>query len=179
MNSQIPTTVKNHVKVSPANAREIYDAGRYCNINTDMNLLPYILIVSFFCFVEILARSECETQRKKAFKEKQKWIPACTESGTFEEMQCHEGTTECFCVNSDGTRVTEPNTSLKTCKCHIHRYNKASRKLVGGYMPQCEEDGTYKKKQCHAGTGSCFCVDENGKRNNKTLDSCSPVEIKF
>ena len=34
--------------------------------------------------------------------------------------------------------------------------------LIGEFIPQCEEDGSYAPMQCWASTGYCWCVDENG-----------------
>ena len=33
---------------------------------------------------------------------------------------------------------------------------------IGRFVPQCKDDGSFKEKQCHASTGQCWCVDENG-----------------
>ncbi|GFT22713.1 hypothetical protein NPIL_677161 [Nephila pilipes] len=44
--------------------------------------------------------------------------------------------------------------------------------LIGNYHPQCEEDGTYSRVQCHGGMGYCWCVDENGVKNDKSIDNC-------
>ena len=34
--------------------------------------------------------------------------------------------------------------------------------VVGIYSPQCNEDGSWKKLQCHGSTGFCWCVDSEG-----------------
>ena len=34
--------------------------------------------------------------------------------------------------------------------------------LIGEFVPQCEEDGSYSPVQCWSSTGYCWCVDENG-----------------
>ena len=34
--------------------------------------------------------------------------------------------------------------------------------LIGEFIPQCEEDGSYANMQCWLSTGYCWCVDENG-----------------
>ena len=31
---------------------------------------------------------------------------------------------------------------------------------VGGYTPECRDNGDYLKKQCHGSTGYCWCVEE-------------------
>ena len=35
--------------------------------------------------------------------------------------------------------------------------------LLGAFVPECKEDGSYKEKQCHGSTGHCWCVDQSGK----------------
>ena len=39
----------------------------------------------------------------------------------------------------------------------------ANKGLIGSYIPQCTESGDYEAMQCHASTGYCWCVDENGE----------------
>ena len=34
--------------------------------------------------------------------------------------------------------------------------------LIGEFIPQCEDDGSYSPIQCWSSTGYCWCVDENG-----------------
>ena len=34
--------------------------------------------------------------------------------------------------------------------------------LIGEFVPQCEEDGSYSSTQCWGSTGDCWCVDEYG-----------------
>ena len=34
--------------------------------------------------------------------------------------------------------------------------------LIGEFVPQCEEDGSYASTQCSGSTGYCWCVDEYG-----------------
>lgn len=31
------------------------------------------------------------------------------------------------------------------------------------FVPECEDDGTFKPKQCHALVSQCWCVDDRGK----------------
>ena len=33
---------------------------------------------------------------------------------------------------------------------------------IGRFVPQCKPDGSFENKQCHASTGQCWCVDNNG-----------------
>ena len=32
--------------------------------------------------------------------------------------------------------------------------------MIGSFVVSCEEDGSFKKRQCHGSTGYCWCVDE-------------------
>ena len=34
--------------------------------------------------------------------------------------------------------------------------------LIGEFVPQCEEDGSFASTQCWGSTGYCWCVDEYG-----------------
>ncbi|GBN06703.1 hypothetical protein AVEN_228857-1 [Araneus ventricosus] len=42
-------------------------------------------------------------------------------------------------------------------------------RLIGNYHPQCNEDGTYSRVQCHGDMGYCWCVDENGNKTGENL----------
>ena len=46
--------------------------------------------------------------------------------------------------------------------------NGKKRPLLGAFMPQCNEDGSYKEVQCHGSTGYCWCVDKNGNKKEGT-----------
>ena len=44
--------------------------------------------------------------------------------------------------------------------CEQVQANEAG--LIGEFVPQCEEDGSYASTQCWGSTGECWCVDEYG-----------------
>ncbi|KAM6136696.1 testican-3 isoform 2-T2 [Phoenicopterus ruber ruber] len=39
---------------------------------------------------------------------------------------------------------------------------QGGKKLLGQYIPLCDEDGYYKPSQCHGSVGQCWCVDRYG-----------------
>lgn len=39
--------------------------------------------------------------------------------------------------------------------------------MPGAFIPQCDDDGYYRPKQCWGSTGSCWCVDKFGKKLQK------------
>ncbi|KAF5902232.1 testican-3 isoform X1 [Clarias magur] len=51
------------------------------------------------------------------------------------------------------------------CQAKITKIHKqqARKKLLGQYMPSCDDDGFYKPHQCHGSSGQCWCVDRYGK----------------
>ena len=40
--------------------------------------------------------------------------------------------------------------------------------LIGAFIPQCEEDGSYSEVQCHGSAGYCWCVDGEGNKRLET-----------
>ncbi|GFQ94419.1 uncharacterized protein TNCT_239591 [Trichonephila clavata] len=94
--------------------------------------------------------------------------PKCDEKGKYLFMQCFKGSKFCACFSKRGFPITPPLSFLKSCKCLVKKNKKESSGMIGGYVPQCEEDGTFKKQQCHYSTGYCYCADPyTGKRTTK------------
>ncbi|XP_077095215.1 nidogen-2 isoform X11 [Siphateles boraxobius] len=112
------------------------------------------------------------------------FIPQCDEEGQYRSQQCHGSTGHCWCVDSRGqeragTR-TPPGTPRMNCdepgrpktNCEQHRDSLQSGNsgvsLVGGFIPQCDEEGQYRSQQCHGSTGHCWCVDSRGQERAGT-----------
>ncbi|XP_077095209.1 nidogen-2 isoform X6 [Siphateles boraxobius] len=112
------------------------------------------------------------------------FIPQCDEEGQYRSQQCHGSTGHCWCVDSRGqeragTR-TPPGTPTINCDepgrpkthCEQHRESLQSESggvpLVGGFLPQCDEEGQYRSQQCHGSTGHCWCVDSRGQERAGT-----------
>ncbi|XP_058254729.1 nidogen-2 isoform X2 [Hemibagrus wyckioides] len=115
------------------------------------------------------------------------FIPECDEEGRYRSLQCHSSTGHCWCVDSRGQeRVgtrTPPGTQPTDCDapvhperpktaCEEHRDSVKARVnslgIVGAFIPQCDEEGRYKSKQCHGSTGHCWCVDSAGQERAGT-----------
>ncbi|KAK9878499.1 hypothetical protein WA026_022395 [Henosepilachna vigintioctopunctata] len=69
------------------------------------------------------------------------------------------------CSNGCGTQCVDP--LLYTACQHKrtlsqHQAHDSGIPLNRVYIPSCNEDGTFASKQCHPGTGQCWCVDQNG-----------------
>lgn len=50
------------------------------------------------------------------------------------------------------------------CKAELSSINKkqSGKKLLGQYLPSCDEEGYYRSHQCHSSSGQCWCVDRYG-----------------
>ncbi|KFZ67724.1 Testican-3, partial [Podiceps cristatus] len=50
------------------------------------------------------------------------------------------------------------------CQTELSNIQKqqGGKKLLGQYIPLCDEDGYYKPSQCHGSVGQCWCVDRYG-----------------
>ncbi|RWS05719.1 U24-ctenitoxin-Pn1a-like protein [Dinothrombium tinctorium] len=68
----------------------------------------------------------------------------------------------CVCFSKSGRILRQPTRKLVDCKCVQHQHEVNKTRLIGTVVPQCEEDGTYSRKQCHLETGYCWCTDAQG-----------------
>ncbi|XP_038950425.1 testican-3 isoform X3 [Rattus norvegicus] len=70
------------------------------------------------------------------------------------------------------------------CHTELSKIQKRQgiKKLLGQYLPLCDEDGFYKPTQCHGSVGQCWCVDRYGNevvgsRINGVADCAIDFEI--
>uniref|UniRef100_A0A4Q8K8D1 U23-Hexatoxin-Hc1a_1 n=1 Tax=Hadronyche cerberea TaxID=1107879 RepID=A0A4Q8K8D1_HADCE len=129
----------------------------------------FVICVVLVAALAVEAQTECQRQREKelAANTEIKMIPKCDENGDFEALQCFEGSKFCMCWTPSGHHVEGPSIHIKTCDCISHRERQLeyTRKgMIGTFVPQCKEDGTYAPLQCHGSTGLCWCADEKGNR---------------
>ena len=59
-----------------------------------------------------------------------------------------------------------PSSTLTPCQLQQQSAEESisNKQVLGAFVPQCQPDGSYKPVQCHALTGFCWCVDDNGTR---------------
>ncbi|XP_061840377.1 testican-3 [Nerophis lumbriciformis] len=69
------------------------------------------------------------------------------------------------------------------CRDELASINRKQmgKKLLGQYLPSCEEDGYYRSQQCHSSSGQCWCVDRYGNeragsRTHGAADCGAPLE---
>ncbi|XP_043369254.1 testican-3 isoform X6 [Dermochelys coriacea] len=70
------------------------------------------------------------------------------------------------------------------CQTELSNIQKqqGGKKLLGQYIPLCDEDGYYKPSQCHGNAGQCWCVDRygnevTGSRTNGAADCAIDLEL--
>ncbi|OQV16788.1 hypothetical protein BV898_09144 [Hypsibius exemplaris] len=81
--------------------------------------------------------------------------------GSLLPLQCHGSTGYCWCVDADGVPLTEQVRAAFNSQLQCVREREATR--VGQYEPQHDRDGRLLAKQCHGGTGACWCVNLDGR----------------
>jgi len=109
----------------------------------------------------------CSNDRENSKDVPGAFVPTCKDDGTFEEKQCHASTGHCWCVDDNGKEIegTKKAPGEGEPNCGACAMAKAAVKpgMLGAFVPTCKDDGTFEEKQCHASTGHCWCVDDNGK----------------
>ncbi|CAH1242103.1 CRIM1 [Branchiostoma lanceolatum] len=123
-------------------------------------------------------KTKCEIERDSAIPMPGAFIKQCDDKGKYRVVQCHGSTGYCFCANpNDGSIFDETGKrgqpiakqdcetywkqhGMKT-KCQQER-DKAAADLASGmvglFVKECAEDGSYRTRQCHGSTGYCYCA---------------------
>ena len=70
----------------------------------------------------ILDEFRCLEEREQALKTSNEsgipiFVPVCKENGQYVDIQCHQGTGYCWCVNLDGKPVPRSSTKYKKPNC--------------------------------------------------------------
>ena len=80
-------------------------------------------------------------------------------------------------LSTQSVRGGDNLTCMPPMPCQVAR-DSAPSGLLGAFIPECKEDGSYKEKQCHGSTGHCWCVDQSGKEIDGSRKSASEGEPK-
>eukprot|EP01063_Lacrimia_lanifica_P031447 TRINITY_DN517_c0_g2_i7.p1 TRINITY_DN517_c0_g2~~TRINITY_DN517_c0_g2_i7.p1 ORF type:complete len:682 (+),score=72.69 TRINITY_DN517_c0_g2_i7:81-2126(+) len=133
-------------------------------------------------------KSPCEQQRDSvrpgllgAF------IPHCEEDGSYKRRQCRGSTGMCWCVDPrtgeklmelarGSNAVCDISAVSKPTKPTCEEVRSKTPKLLGAFIPHCEEDGSYKRRQCHGSTGMCWCVDPGTGKKLPAIDGVNEGE---
>ncbi|XP_042900506.1 U20-hexatoxin-Hi1a [Parasteatoda tepidariorum] len=126
----------------------------------------YKLLVLFSMLGLMLAekpkKTDCEEHREREQKSNaplpMRLIPECDSKGDYKPLQCFQNSKFCSCWDKTGNPLTQPSGKIKACDCLV-KQKEAKPGLLGAFKAQCEEDGKFKKEQCHGSTGHCWCVD--------------------
>ncbi|XP_040283641.1 uncharacterized protein LOC120997603 isoform X5 [Bufo bufo] len=124
----------------------------------------------------------CMKERRKSLSGGQPlpgaFMPDCDEKGNYSPKQCHGSTGYCWCVNENGKEIsgsrTPPGQQVPTCVASVlsaetscikerQKVLGAVKPILGAFVPDCDEKGEYRPKQCHGSTGYCWCVSKDGK----------------
>ncbi|XP_067125473.1 U20-hexatoxin-Hi1a-like [Centruroides vittatus] len=121
-------------------------------------------IIIFIIYVK--GETECEKHRKREQSHDAVGlvVPECDKNGDYKGLQCHKDHSFCQCWNKKGIPLTAPSKKIKACECPRDKASAEKDVLLGSYIPQCKEDGTYERTQCWASTGTCWCVDKRGNK---------------
>nr|6O0D_A Chain A, Saxiphilin [Aquarana catesbeiana]6O0D_B Chain B, Saxiphilin [Aquarana catesbeiana]6O0E_A Chain A, Saxiphilin [Aquarana catesbeiana]6O0E_B Chain B, Saxiphilin [Aquarana catesbeiana]6O0F_A Chain A, Saxiphilin [Aquarana catesbeiana]6O0F_B Chain B, Saxiphilin [Aquarana catesbeiana]8D6U_A Chain A, Saxiphilin [Aquarana catesbeiana]8D6U_B Chain B, Saxiphilin [Aquarana catesbeiana] len=120
---------------------------------------------------------KCLKERQQALAKKMigHYIPQCDEKGNYQPQQCHGSTGHCWCVNAMGEKISGTNTppGQTRATCERHELPKCLKerqvalggdeKVLGRFVPQCDEKGNYEPQQFHGSTGYSWCVNAIGE----------------
>lgn len=110
------------------------------------------------------------------------FVPECDTDGSYKQIQCHESTGFCWCVDNYGheilgTRITGTPTCLSRRNLTVCQRDRMrglgwnGRLIYGLFMPRCRMDGSFEPIQCQESTSQCWCVDGMGNELQGTRKS--------
>ncbi|XP_048581312.1 uncharacterized protein LOC5512067 isoform X7 [Nematostella vectensis] len=175
------------------NYREIqchYAPGKQCwCVDENGNPISGTMAKSPNCTTsdEGIRLTTCQERRRKSLdssgstpRKRTSFIPQCKQDGSFDSIQCHALSAECWCVDRRGTEIPgtrtkgRPNCEKPACM-QERMYAMGDRAIPGRYVPKCTVDGRYSPMQCHYSSGYCWCVDEFGREVPNTRIQGKPI----
>ncbi|PFX15746.1 Equistatin [Stylophora pistillata] len=128
--------------------------------------------------------THCQRMHQEALRSRNKntRVPQCKLDGSFEEVQCHGISDECWCVDQQGIEIAGTRRKgplqcaglgkpLTACQKEYQKYlRRPWWQSFNRYVPRCRPDGAYEKVQCSGGV--CYCVTPQGKEipGTKTIN---------
>ncbi|XP_022806051.1 uncharacterized protein LOC111343164 [Stylophora pistillata] len=114
------------------------------------------------------------------------YIPKCKGDGSYDPVQCHVASNQCWCVDRYGNEIfgTRQTSGTPDCSDIDSKLTLCQRKRMdiiqavssfGHYVPTCSKDNSYENVQCHPSTGYCWCVDQNGNEWRGTRGKGRPL----
>ncbi|KAK6309530.1 hypothetical protein J4Q44_G00194110 [Coregonus suidteri] len=98
------------------------------------------------------------------------FVPQCDEQagGRQERAGTRKGpgTGRPKCDEPD--RPERPKTHCEQHRDGVQTTSPSGQRIVGAFVPQCDEQGLYRASQCHGSTGHCWCVDSRGQERAGT-----------
>ncbi|KAI8497121.1 hypothetical protein Bbelb_250700 [Branchiostoma belcheri] len=134
--------------------------------------------------IEKRPMSRCEKERAESRAGRGKmFVKQCAPDGSYSTMQCAWKGDFCYCAHPD-TGVLFPETRMRgqpfgcdtyyilredqRTQCEKQMFSANPDMLPGGFIKECEADGSFKKEQCNP-DGLCFCVNkETGELYGQT-----------
>ena len=100
------------------------------------------------------AAASCVDERREALGFQNQgaigvFVPQCEADGSWSSLQFHGSTGMSHCRLPEGTKVNDGSRTLRHCECPVKRHLTLNSGLIGARVPQCEENGLFKKIQCH------------------------------
>ncbi|XP_078090061.1 uncharacterized protein nid2a [Mustelus asterias] len=85
-----------------------------------------------------------------------------------------------YCISIKPELTGRPKTACEEQRDEVEAEfsPRGSRPHFGMHVPQCDEEGNFRPRQCHSSTGQCWCVDAWGREipGSRTLPGNNPPE---
>ncbi|XP_041418738.1 nidogen-1 isoform X4 [Xenopus laevis] len=113
------------------------------------------------------------------------YVDECETSQCHPDAVCYNipGSFSCHCkpgYQGNGFQCFPGEPQKTPCQLHqdsiLGSPSVRGARPVGQFLPQCDESGNYVPRQCHSGSGYCWCVDKDGNElpGTRTRPGLSP-----
>jgi hypothetical protein len=151
-------------------------------------MMRHLLYLVVLCLAFLCQNIEARNSAGRVAETNDFYYNEHKQAGTMSDGSGHGGDTEDGSGygtddedDEDGSGHDDDKVLEKTCMDQLQEVRDSG--LLGAYEPQCEEDGTFSKVQCHGSIGQCWCADETGVRIEGTATrgrpDCEEIEYVF